>query len=49
MMQLVDSGIYKRDTPASVADFMNYIDRPAKVERTAEQNYELIDQEIFGV
>lgn len=47
-MQLLDAAHFKRDTPAKVADFMNFIDVPEERQLTPEE----IEQEmkrIFGV
>lgn len=48
MMQLLDAANFKRDTPLSVADFMNFVEKPA-VRILTDDEIEMHLKGIFGV
>jgi len=51
VMQLLDAANFKRDKPATVADFMNFQEKPEvkELDLSDEQVQAKIDKEAFGL
>jgi len=48
-MHLMDRGIYKRDKPLQITDFMNFVAKPEEKPLTAEEQQAKDDKEVWGV